>query len=88
MGRVIWYSSWNFTPDLGGKILIDKPRRRYFLIPGEDLDYEGIKDLSNDTLKGWAPNVKLILGVAICRKHEEADSLAGRESASLIALTR
>jgi hypothetical protein len=34
------YSSWNFTPDLRGKILAKKPLPRQILIPGERLDYK------------------------------------------------
>jgi hypothetical protein len=33
MGRVMWYSSWNFTPDPRGKILTNKPSPGIFLYP-------------------------------------------------------
>jgi hypothetical protein len=64
----MWYSSWNFTPDPRGKILTNKPLSRGFLIPGERLNYEGIKDIPQSTLKARTTNVKLILGVGGMRK--------------------
>jgi hypothetical protein len=81
----MWYSSWNFTPDPRGKILTNKPCPRHFSIPGERLDYKGIKNFPDFTLKARATYVKLILGVGGMGKICEADSLAKRESASPVA---
>jgi hypothetical protein len=79
------YSSWNFTPDLRGKILLNMPLPRHVLMPGERLDYKGIKDFPEGNLKARATNVKLILRVGGMGKYEEADSPAMRESASPVA---